>query len=100
MPFTKGDKNINRNGRKKGTPNKVTTEIRTKIEALIYEQTENINEDLMKLTPKDRVRAYTELLKYVIPTKKDIEVKDNTPETLQRFLELDENEIRTRLSID
>ena len=98
MPFKEG--HIKTGGRKKGTPNKVTTEIRTKIEALIYEHTENINEDLMKLTPKDRVRAYTELLKYVIPTKKDIEVKDNTPETLQRFLELDENEIRTRLSID
>ena len=98
MPFKEG--HIKTGGRKKGTPNKVTTEIRTKIEALIYEHTETINEDLMKLTPKDRVRAYTELLKYVIPTKKDIEVKDNTPETLQRFLDLDENEIRTRLSID
>ena len=30
MPFTKNDKNINRSGRKNGSTNKTTHEIRTK----------------------------------------------------------------------
>jgi hypothetical protein len=98
MPFEKGQ--IKRGGRKKGTPNKVTTEIRSKIEDILHEQTDTIKEDLMKLSPKDRVRAYTELLKYVIPTRRDVEVTDNTPDSLQKFLELNDDDIKRRIQFD
>lgn len=98
MPFEKGQKKTG--GRKKGTPNKITAEIRSKLEDILNEQTDTIKEDIMKLSPKDRVRAYTELLKYAIPTKKDIEIQDNTPETLRQFLELNDDDIKQHLRLD
>ena len=49
MPFTKGDKNINRNGRKSGSTNKTTNQIREKYLELIENNFEQLEKDLFVL---------------------------------------------------
>lgn len=57
-------------GRKKGTPNKTTAEIREKYQTLISESIDKLKEDIEALDPKDRIKAILELSKFVIPTLK------------------------------
>ncbi|ADB39296.1 hypothetical protein [Spirosoma linguale] len=61
-------------GRKAGTPNKVTADIKTKIASLIDTRFDAINSDLDDLEPKDRVTAYLKLLEFVIPKQREQKV--------------------------
>jgi len=64
-------------GRQKGTPNKITSEIREKYSILVNSNIERLKEDLNKLDPKDRIKMIMELSKFVIPTLKAREMIDN-----------------------
>ena len=74
MPFTKGDKNINRSGRKSGSTNKTTTEIRKKYLELIENNFEQLETDLKSLKASERVKAIIELSKFILPTLKATEM--------------------------
>ena len=74
MPFTKGDKNINRSGRKSGSTNKTTTEIRKKYQELIENNFEQLETDLKSLRASERVKAIIELSKFILPTLKATEM--------------------------
>ena len=74
MPFTKGDKNINRSGRKSGSTNKTTTEIRKKYLELIEKNFEQLETDLKSLRASERVKAIIELSKFILPTLKATEM--------------------------
>lgn len=65
-------------GRKAGTPNKNTVDIKTRIAALIDEQFEAIQYDLGDLDPKDRVAAYLKFLEYVLPRQRENKVDLNS----------------------
>jgi hypothetical protein len=54
-------------GRKAGTPNKLSSNLRAKVQLLINDQWETIESDLKSLEPKDRLAFLERLLKYVIP---------------------------------
>ena len=73
MPFTKGDKNINREGRKRGTSN-ATKEIRAKYLELIENNFEQLEKDLKTLRASERVKAIIDLSKFVLPTLKATEM--------------------------
>ena len=62
-------------GRKKGTPNKTTAEIREKYKMLISESIDTLKEDIDQLEPKDRIKAILELSKFVLPTLKATDLK-------------------------
>jgi vacuolar-type H+-ATPase subunit E/Vma4 len=66
MGLKKGNTN-NLNGRPKGSKNKVTRELRELITDFLEANFEKVSRDLLKLRPKDRVKAFTELLQYGIP---------------------------------
>ncbi|MDT8413554.1 MAG: hypothetical protein RQ875_13900 [Vicingaceae bacterium] len=68
---------IKTGGRTKGTPNKITTEIRERYSQLVNDNLEQLQTDLDSLEPKDRIRCIIELSKFVLPTLKAIE---QTPE--------------------
>ena len=53
-------------GRQRGTPNKVTSEIKTWVEAIICDGREQFQKDLHDLTPRERVKAILSLLQYVL----------------------------------
>ena len=67
MPYIKGQSG-NTAGRKKGTPNKTTTDLRQWINLFIDENRRQIKEDWQTLEPKDRIQLFEKLLKYALPT--------------------------------
>ena len=83
MPFTKGDTNINRSGRKSGSTNKTTTEIRKKYLELIENNFEQLETDLQTLKASERVKAIIELSKFILPTLKATEVDLTTSDNFQ-----------------
>ena len=74
MPFKKNDKNINREGRKTGSLNKSTQEIRAKYLELIQNNFEQLDKDIKGMRGVERVRALTEMSKFILPTLKATEM--------------------------
>ena len=54
-------------GRKKGTPNKLTKELRSVLKEVIYNELDNIEERLEQLEPKQRLELVIKLMPYVFP---------------------------------
>lgn len=74
---TKGDGRGRLGGRKKGTPNKVTSNLREWINALIDSNREQIESDLKELEPKDRLMVLERLLSYVLPKMQNVDTSLN-----------------------
>lgn len=53
-------------GRKKGTPNKVTTERKDLIRELLFDDWEQMVQDFKKLSAKERIDAKIKLMSFVI----------------------------------
>ncbi len=77
MGFKKGDKNINRDGRKKGTPNKYSLDVKTAMADLVAFNLDKLQDDLDEMSPKDRAAVIMKMSDKVIPSLKAI---DNTVE--------------------
>jgi hypothetical protein len=60
---------MKRGGRKAGTPNKVTAEMREILQKVL---SESLEADIRSLTPAERLK----LLKYIIPTPTDKEINE------------------------
>lgn len=76
MQFEKGREKTG--GRKPGSTNKATADIKTKIAALIEEHFETIKDDLEALDPKERVAAYLKFLEYVLPKQREQKIDFST----------------------
>lgn len=61
-------------GRPKGVANKATLEIREHYQNLINNNLEQIQEDLDKLKPKERMDVLIQLSKFVVPVMKAVEM--------------------------
>ena len=66
----------NENGRPLGSKNKSTVLSKNTIASIVDDNVELFKEKLLQLNDKDFVRAYMDLVKYVIPTMKAVEVND------------------------
>lgn len=55
-------------GRKKGTPNKMTVEIKKKVDKILSITLNNLNKDLKKMDVKDRIQVINALTRFVLPT--------------------------------
>lgn len=60
--FQKGE-----GGRPKGSPNKITAELREWISGFIHSNVDQIQQDFNSLEPKDRIMIFEKLLKYALP---------------------------------
>jgi len=80
MPFEKGNSG-NPDGRPKGTNNKLTKQLRETINDFLETNFESVIQDFEKLTPKERLKFYCELLQYGLPKLQAVQ-KDNEFENL------------------
>jgi hypothetical protein len=64
---------INTEGRKKGTPNKVTSEVKEAFSKLLENNIEKLQADIDKLEPKQRLDVILQIAKFIIPTMKAVE---------------------------
>lgn len=65
-------------GRTAGTPNKITSDLKSRIAALIDQQFDAISSDLELLEPKDRVTAYLKFLEYILPKQREQKIDLST----------------------
>lgn len=83
-------------GRVKGTPNKVTTEIKEAYSKLLQNNLTTLQDDLNALEPKDRIKAIIDITKFLLPTLRasDVSVKElPIPEHLDYLLNASDKEI-------
>jgi hypothetical protein len=64
-------------GRQKGTPNKVTKDVRDFVRELISNNLELIEKDFKKISPKERLQLTVGLLQYVIPKMTETSLESN-----------------------
>lgn len=80
-------------GRKKGTPNKMTSSLRKRLEKQLEPFIDNLETLIMKIAdPKDRVQAITSILPYVAPKMATIDMKSEEEHNItieQTLVDLD-----------
>ena len=75
-------------GRKTGTSNKMTTELRDKLQSIIEMTVDELPELLEQMAPEERVKALTALLPYVVPKLSNVEVSGTDNGTIRVSLNL------------
>lgn len=65
-------KTNNPNGRPKGKPNKITQDVRGWLSAVIDKNRKQMERDLKKLEPKDRLQMLEKLMQYVVPKQQAV----------------------------
>lgn len=70
---------IKHGGRKKGTPNRVTKEMRVVLKNLIHSELENLPSILKDLPIKDRLEILIKLIPFVLPKVKETSHTINEP---------------------
>lgn len=70
-------KTNNPNGRPKGTPNKITTDLREFIRLLLSDNLEQLRADFEQLEGKDRLIIMERLLSYVLPKLNNMVINED-----------------------
>jgi len=66
-------------GREKGTPNRLTKELRSVLKDIVYRELETIELRLDELEPKERIELTIKLMPYVFPKLDSISHNTNEP---------------------
>ena len=66
-------------GRQKGTPNKLTKELRAILKSIIADELNRIPETLESLEPKERLLTVIKLLPYILPQVKSVNSDNGEP---------------------
>ena len=66
-------------GRQKGTPNRMTKEIRSLLKEIIFKELSDIQEKLDLLEPKERLEILVKLIPFVLPKVNSISHTINEP---------------------
>jgi hypothetical protein len=88
MAFKKGESG-NPNGRKKGTPNKTTAEIKEIITRIVGNQLEHIEKDLdriRKTDPAEAMRLSSKFIDYVIPKQTTMELQGELNHKVEKVI--------------
>ena len=67
-------------GRKAGTPNKATKDIRDAFTLLIENNLSKLQEDINGLAPKERVKLLLDMAQFVVPKLRSIDLKTDEEE--------------------
>jgi len=68
---------INKEGRRKGVPNKTTAQVREAFAYLLEQNLDALDLDIKSLDPYQRLKIILELAKFVVPTLKATELTTN-----------------------
>lgn len=82
-------------GRPKGVPNKKTDALRAKVDKLIEDNWESIQDDLVDLQPKERIDTMIKLLEYALPKLNRTEISEIS--TVEELLSMSPDERRERI---
>ena len=66
-------------GRQKGTPNRMTKELRVLLKDILYQKLEQLQERLELLEPKQRIELIIKLMPYILPKVNSISHTTNEP---------------------
>ena len=66
-------------GRQKGTPNRMTKELRVLLKDIIYQELEELQERFSLLEPKQRIELIIKLMPYILPKVNSISHTTNEP---------------------
>jgi len=66
-------------GRKKGTPNKLTSELRSILKDVLSDELEKLPETLEALQPKERIEMIIKLVPYVLPKVESVKMDRGEP---------------------
>ena len=66
-------------GRKLGTPNRMTKELRSILKDMMYQEIEIIQDHLDQLSPKERIEILIKLMPFVLPKTTSISHTTNEP---------------------
>jgi hypothetical protein len=66
-------------GRQKGTPNRMTKELRSVLKDLLYDEIEKLRERFDTLKPKERIELLIKLMPYALPKVNSISHNANEP---------------------
>lgn len=77
-------------GRKKGTPNKSTSDLKNWLSGVLNENRNQFEKDLRDLLPEERIKVLSGLFNYVIPKQQSLSIEEqiqNETESLSRWFE-------------
>ena len=66
-------------GRQKGTPNRMTKELRVLLKDIIYQELEEVQERFSLLEPRQRIELIIKLTPYILPKVNNISHTTNEP---------------------
>ena len=98
MGLPKGRTN-NPNGRPKGSQNKITLEVKELIQELFYSNHDQLKDDFKQLDAKDRVKFMIDLLPFIVPKIKSIEMIEEQPPREMRIIGMTQEEVDNMLEL-
>jgi len=72
----------NQAGRKAGTPNRSSAQIRGSFQMLLENNIDLMQEDILSLEPKDRIQLLLSLANYILPKLRSVDLKSDVEETI------------------
>jgi len=66
-------------GRKKGTPNRLTKELRVLLKDIMYQELKEVQQRFSLLEPKQRIELIIKLMPYILPKVNSISHTTNEP---------------------
>lgn len=97
MPRKKNDGRGRLGGRAKGTPNKVSAELKDWLASILNNGKERFERDIDGLDPSERVRVYMSLLNYVLPKQQSMVAEAEIKE-LERLIDVMPDEAADRIA--
>ena len=85
-------------GRPKGTPNRITGDLRDRLAGFINSQWPTVERDLKKVSPAERLRFFERLLPYVVPRLQTLEYKTEGEHALNNLTPEQIEELYNRLT--
>lgn len=87
-------------GRSKGTPNKVTSTVKDWISQLIDDNRSQIEKDIKRLSPKDRLQMFEKLMQYVIPKQQSVKADIDLSKLSESQLDLIVDELTKNINYE